>query len=440
MFEELTEKLDGFFRKIRGRGILTESNISESLREVRRIFLQSDVNFKVTKDFISEVSERAVGAEVLKSITPGQQIIKIINNRLIELLGSTNSPLDISGEAPVSVMVTGLQGSGKTTFCGKLSKRLQKKGKKPLLVAADIYRPAAKLQLEILGESIGVPVFSADGDVLDIAKNAMSEAHKFGYDPIIFDTAGRLHIDEDMMSELQSLKTLVKPKEILFVADGMTGQDAVKSAQAFDEKLDITGIVLTKLDGDARGGAALSIRSVTGKPIKFIGVGEKLDDLEPFHPDRIASRILGMGDVVTLVEKVQEKVDIEQAEILARKLQKSEFTLEDFLAQMRQIKSMGSIGDLLKMIPGVGSKLKNVTLDESALKRTEAIICSMTIDERRTPKILDGSRRRRIAQGSGTSVQEVNQLLNQFQQMQKMMKKFGGKGGRRMPAMPFGQF
>ena len=440
MFEELTEKLDGFFRKIRGRGILTESNISESLREVRRIFLQSDVNFKVTKDFISEVSERAVGAEVLKSITPGQQIIKIINNRLIELLGSTNSPLDISGEAPVSVMVTGLQGSGKTTFCGKLSKRLQKKGKKPLLVAADIYRPAAKLQLEILGESIGVPVFSADGDVLDIAKNAMSEAHKFGYDPIIFDTAGRLHIDEEMMTELQSLKTLVKPKEILFVADGMTGQDAVKSAQAFDEKLVITGIVLTKLDGDARGGAALSIRSVTGKPIKFIGVGEKLDDLEPFHPDRIASRILGMGDVVTLVEKVQEKVDIEQAEILARKLQKSEFTLEDFLAQMRQIKSMGSIGDLLKMIPGVGSKLKNVTLDESALKRTEAIICSMTIDERRTPKILDGSRRRRIAQGSGTSVQEVNQLLNQFQQMQKMMKKFGGKGGRRMPAMPFGQF
>ena len=440
MFEELSERLEGFFRKIRGRGILTESNISESLREVRRIFLQSDVNFKVTKDFIAQVSERAVGAEVLKSITPGQQIIKIINDRLIELIGSANSPLDISGEAPVSVMVTGLQGSGKTTFCGKLSKRLQKKGKKPLLVAADIYRPAAKLQLEILGESIGVPVFSADGDVLDIAKNAMSEAHKFGYDPIIFDTAGRLHIDEDMMSELQSLKTLVKPKEILFVADGMTGQDAVKSAQAFDEKLDITGIVLTKLDGDARGGAALSIRSVTGKPIKFIGVGEKLGDLEPFHPDRIASRILGMGDVVTLVEKVQEKVDIEQAEILARKLQKSEFTLEDFLAQMRQIKSMGSIGDLLKMIPGVGSKLKNVTLDESALKRTEAIICSMTIDERRTPKILDGSRRRRIAQGSGTSVQEVNQLLNQFQQMQKMMKKFGGKGGRRMPAMPFGQF
>lgn len=438
MFDELSERLDGFFRKIRGRGKLTEANIQESLREVRRIFLQSDVNFKVTKQFIADVTEKAVGAEVLKSITPGQQIIKIINDRLIELLGGMNAPLDISGDPPVPVMVTGLQGSGKTTFCGKLAKRLLKKGKKPLLVAADIYRPAAKKQLEVLGESIGVKVFTQDGSVLEIAKAAMAEAHKTGADPIIFDTAGRLHIDEEMMNELKSLKEFIKPKEILFVADGMTGQDAVKSAEAFDEALDVTGIVLTKLDGDTRGGAALSIRSVTGKPIKFIGVGEKLEDLEPFHPDRIASRILGMGDVVSLVEKVQDNVNIEQAEKLARKLQKSQFTLEDFLDQMRQIKSMGSIGDMLKMIPGIGSKLKNVSLDEKALGRTEAIICSMTLEERRVPKIIDGSRRRRIAAGSGTSVQAVNQLLNQFQQMQKMMKKFGGKGGKRMPMMPFG--
>jgi signal recognition particle subunit SRP54 len=329
-----------------------------------------------------------------------------------------------------------LQGSGKTTFCGKLAKRLLKKGKKPMLVAADIYRPAAVNQLHVLGESIGVTVYSADGSVIDIAKGALAEAHKTGADPVIFDTAGRLHIDEEMMEELKALKSFIKPKEILFVADGMTGQDAVKSAQAFDEALDFSGIVLTKLDGDARGGAALSIRAVTGKPIKFIGIGEKLSDLESFHPDRIANRILGMGDVVTLVEKVQEKVDADEAEKLARKLQRADFTLEDFLQQMRQLKTMGPLGDMLKMIPGMGSKLKNVSIDENALKRTEAIICSMTKGERNRPAVINGSRRRRIADGSGTSVQEVNQLLNQFQQMQKMMKRMS-KGGKMKQMFPF---
>lgn len=439
MFDELSEKLDGFFRKIRGRGKLTEDNIRESMREVRRILLSSDVNFKVVKQFIAEVEERAVGAEVLRSITPGQMVIKIINDRLIELLGGSNSPLDISGDPPVSVMVAGLQGSGKTTFCGKLAKRLQKKGKKPLLVAADIYRPAAKDQLKVLAESIGADIYIAEGDVLTIAKGALVEANRKGSDPVIFDTAGRLHIDEAMMNEVRELHSFVKPKETLFVADGMTGQDAVKSAQAFNEALPLTGIVLTKLDGDARGGAALSIKAVTGKPIKFIGIGEKLDDLELFHPDRIASRILGKGDVVSLVEKVQEQIDVGEAEKMAKKLQNADFTFDDFLQQMQQIKNMGSLGDILNMIPGVGSKIKNMQVDENALKQTEAIILSMTRDERNRPNIINGSRRLRIARGSGTSVQAVNQLLKQFEQMRKMMKKMttGGRRGMRGMQLPF---
>ena len=437
MFEELTERLGGFFRKIRGRGKLTESNINEALREVRRILLQSDVNFKVVKQFIAEVQEQAVGAEVLKSITPGQQIIKIINDKLIALLGGVNTPLDISGEPPVPVMVVGLQGSGKTTFCGKLAKRLKKKGRQPMMVAADIYRPAAVEQLRILGESIAAPVFCGEGNVLQIARDAMSEAHRLGLDPIIFDTAGRLHIDDEMMNELAALKGLLKPREILFIADGMTGQDAVKSAQAFDETLDFSGIALTKMDGDARGGAALSIRAVTGKPIKYIGVGEKLDDLEPFYPDRIASRILGMGDVVTLVEKAQDQVDAERAEKMAKRFRRAEFTLEDFLEQIHQIKNMGSLGDIIKMIPGMGSKMKNIQPDDGALKRTEAIILSMTLEERNNPNILNGSRRLRIAKGSGASVQEVNQLLNQFNQMMKMMKRMKGRGMRGMQGLPF---
>jgi signal recognition particle subunit SRP54 len=436
MFDELSDKLGTFFRKLKGTGKLTESNINDALREVRRIMLGADVNYKVVKDFIAGVKERAVGVEVLKSITPAQQVIKIINDRLVELLGGVNAPLDISGEPPVPLMVVGLQGSGKTTFCGKLSKRLMAKGKKPVLVGVDIYRPAAFKQLETLGKTIGAKVLGGGAEVMEIAKEAMLEAHRIGANPIIFDTAGRLHIDESMMDELRALKEFLNPKEILFVADGMTGQDAVKSAQAFNEALDFSGIVLTKLDGDARGGAALSIRSVTGKPIKFIGVGEKLDDLETFHPDRIASRILGLGDVITLVEKVQEQYDQKEAEKMAKKLRRADFTLEDFLQQMRQIKNMGSIGDLLKMIPGVGAKLKNVQLDEGALKRTEAIICSMTMKEREFPKVIDGSRRRRIANGSGTSVQEVNQLLNQFNQMKKMMKRMGGKKMKRM-SLPF---
>ena len=437
MFEELTERLGSFFRKIRGRGKLTESNISEALREVRRILLQSDVNFRVVKQFIAEVQEQAVGAEVLKSITPGQQIIKIINDKLVALLGGINTPLDISGEPPVPVMVVGLQGSGKTTFCGKLAKRLEKKDKRPMMAAADIYRPAAVEQLRILGESIEVPVFCGKGEVLQIARDAVREAQRIGLDPIIFDTAGRLHIDDEMMDELAALKGLLKPREILFIADGMTGQDAVKSAQVFDETLNFTGIVLTKMDGDARGGAALSIRAVTGKPIKFIGVGEKLDDLEPFHPDRIASRILGMGDVVTLVEKVQEQVDTQRAEKMAQQFRQAEFTLEDFLEQILQIKNMGSLGDIIKMIPGIGSKMKNIQLEDDALKRTEAIILSMTPKERNKPSILNGSRRMRIAKGSGTSVQEVNQLLNQFNQMMKMMKRMKGRGMKGMQGLPF---
>ena len=436
MFDELSEKLDGFFRKIRGRGKLTEANIKDSLREVRRIMLASDVNFKVVKQFIADVEERALGTDVLKSITPGQMVVKIINDRLIDLLGGMRAPLDISGDPPVPLMVVGLQGSGKTTFCGKLAKRLLKKGKKPLMVAADIYRPAAAQQLKVLGDSLKVPVYIDSGSVQSIAKGALLEAHRIGADPVIFDTAGRLHIDDAMMNELKALKAQLNPWEILFVADGMTGQDAVKSAQAFDDALNFSGIVLTKLDGDARGGAALSIRAVTGKPIKFIGVGEKLDDLEPFHPDRIASRILGLGDVVSLVERVQEQVDTKQAEEMAQKLRKADFTFDDFLQQMQQIKKMGSLGDIMKMIPGVGSKMKNIQMDESALGRTEAIILSMTRQERNTPNIINGSRRLRIAKGSGTSVQAVNQLLNQFQQMKKMMKRMSGKGRRGMQGFP----
>jgi len=437
MFDDLTEKLESFFRILRGRGKLTEDNIRESLREVRRILLGADVNFKVVKQFIADVEERAVGAEVLKSITPGQMVIKIIHGRLVELLGGTHTPLDISGEPPVVVMTAGLQGSGKTTFCGKLAKRLQKKGKKPMLVAADIYRPAAIEQLKTLGASLGVEVFSIPGDVLTIGREALKEAARKGCDPLIFDTAGRLHIDEAMMNELAALKAVIKPKEILFVADGMTGQDAVKSAQAFEQRLNLSGIVLTKLDGDARGGAALSIRAVTGKPIKFIGVGEKLDDLEPFYPDRIASRILGKGDIVSLVEKAQEQVDLKQAEKLALKLRQADFTFEDFLDQMQQIKNIGSLGDILKMIPGAGNKIKAAQLDENALQRSEAIILSMTRQERNNPQIINGSRRLRIAKGSGTSVQEVNQLLKQFEQMKKMMKQFSQRGRKSVRGMPF---
>jgi len=423
MFDELINKFDTVIRKLRGRGKLTEKNIADSMREIRKVLLEADVNYKVVKDFIDRVQTKAVGTEVLQSITPGQQVVKIVYDELVDLLGSSNVPIQVGSVSPSVIMVVGLQGSGKTTFVGKLGNYFRKQGANPLLVAADVYRPAAIEQLETLGKSINIPVFSLGVDKpVKIVKQAVAHARKHGYDRLILDTAGRLHIDETMMLELEEIKNSVKPAEILFVADGMTGQDAVRSAKVFLERLDFDGIVLTKLDGDARGGAALSIRAITGKPIKFITMGEKLDELDPFYPDRIASRILGMGDVVTLVEKVQETVDREQAEKLTQKLKKQAFTLEDFYDQLQQIKRMGSLSQIAGMIPGIGRKMKGPSVDESALIKIEAIISSMTVMERQNPHIINGSRRKRIAMGSGTTVQDVNRLLKQFQTMQKMMK------------------
>lgn len=440
MFEQLTEKFDNFFKRLRGHGKLTEDNIRQSMREVRRILLEADVNLQVTKDFIAAVQERALGQEVLKSVTPGQQVIKIIHDELIALLGEGQAKLDLSALPPVPIMIVGLQGSGKTTLCAKLALHLRRKGKFPLLAAADIYRPAAIDQLKQLGRQMDIPVWSpGQQDPVNICTGALSEARRSSQDVVLMDTAGRLHIDDGMMRELELIRDAVKPSEILYVADGMAGQDAVKAAQEFQNRLEFTGIVLTKLDGDAKGGAALSIRSVTGRPIRFIGTGEKPDALEEFHPDRLASHILGMGDIVTLVEKVQETVDKETAEKLAGKIAKQEFTLEDFLDQLRQIKKMGPLDELLGMIPGLGKQIKDLNLDESELKRTEAIICSMTADERRKPQIINGSRRKRIALGSGARVQDVNQLINQFGQLRSMMKRMGAMKGRRgsMPKIPF---
>ena len=439
MLEDLTQKLESTFRKLRGYGKLNEKNVSDSLKEIRRALLEADVNYKVVKDFIATVQEKAVGEEVLRSVTPGQMIVKIVHDELVRLLGNTTAQLKTAGIPPTIIMLCGLQGSGKTTFAAKLANHLRKSGRKPMLVAADVYRPAAIEQLKILGRGLNIPVYDEGaGEPVKIAFNAISASRNQFCDTVILDTAGRLHIDENMMDELARIKTRVRPHEILFVADGMTGQDAVNTAKEFAEKLDFDGVVLTKMDGDARGGAALSIRSVTGKPIKFIGVGEKTDDVEIFHPDRIASRILGMGDVVTLVEKAQDTIDKEKAEKLEKKLKKAEFDLEDFLDQLQQIKKMGSLESLLKMIPGVGSQLGNAQVDDRGLVRVEAIINSMTRDERRNPRILNGSRRKRIAAGSGTRVQDVNRLMNQFQQMKKMLKQFKGKPGRGLGKMPFG--
>ncbi len=439
MLEELTSKLEATFRRLRGYGKLTEKNIAESLKEIRRALLEADVNYKVVKDFVASVQEKAVGEEVLRSVTPGQMIVKIVHDEMVRLLGGTTATIRTAGIPPTIIMLAGLQGSGKTTFAAKLARYLQKKNRKPLLVAADVYRPAAIQQLKILGRSINVPVYDEGaGDPVKIAFNSISHARQHMLDTVILDTAGRLHIDEQMMEELVKIKNRIRPHEILFVADGMTGQDAVNTAQQFAEKLNFDGVVLTKMDGDARGGAALSIKAITGKPIKFIGVGEKLEDIEQFHPDRMASRILGMGDVVTLVEKAQETIDREKAEKLEKKLRKAEFDLEDFLDQLQQIKKMGSLESLLRMIPGVGSQLKNVQVDERNLIRVEAIINSMTREERRNPKILNGSRRKRIAQGSGTRVQDVNQLMRQFEQMKKMMKQMNKRSFRGLGGMPFG--
>ncbi|MFQ5605343.1 MAG: signal recognition particle protein [bacterium] len=437
MFQDLTEKLEGVFKKLRGHGKLSESNISDAMREVRRVLLEADVNFKVAKDFIARVQGKALGQEVLMSITPAQQVIKIIHDELVSLMGAVESGLKTASMPPTIIMLVGLQGSGKTTLAGKLAKYLKSKGRAPLLVAADLQRPAAIEQLKVVGKQVDAPVLArSDSTPVLVCRDAVEHARKEGFDTVIFDTAGRLHIDTELMAELQEIKECTQPDEILFVADGMTGQDAVNTAKEFAERLDFQGVVLTKLDGDARGGAALSIRAVTGKPIKFISVGEKLDALEKFHPDRMASRIMGMGDVVTLVEKAQQAVDEEKARKLERKLRRQEFTLEDFADQLQQIKNMGPLEELMKMLPGMGGKtMRGMKVDERALVYTEAIINSMTPEERRRPNLINGSRRKRIARGSGTSVQEVNKLLNQFQMMQKMVKKMSKLG---LKGMPFG--
>ncbi|MFH1336779.1 MAG: signal recognition particle protein [Candidatus Zixiibacteriota bacterium] len=423
MFEDLTSKLEGIFKKIRGQGRLSESNIKDALKEVRRALLEADVNYKVVKDFITQVESKAVGQEVLKSITPGQQVIKIVNEELTALLGRDKADMKFSAQPPTIFMLVGLQGSGKTTACGKLARYYRKKGRFPLLVAADVYRPAAIDQLQILGKSLDIPVYTIKDDPVKISESAVEHARKEGKDLVIIDTAGRLHIDEPLMEELRKIKKAVSPQEIILVADAMTGQDAVNIAKTFEEKIGLDGVFLTKMDGDARGGAALSIRAVTGKPIKFVGVGEKLDALEPFYPDRITSRILGMGDVVSLVEKAQEAIDVEEAQKLEKKLRKEAFTFDDFLSQLQQLKKMGPLESILEMIPGLGgASLKGLKIDDKAMIRVEAMINSMTKEERHKPHLIDGGRRRRIAAGSGTSVQDVNQLLKQFFMMQKMIK------------------
>jgi signal recognition particle subunit SRP54 len=426
MFEDLTIKLEGIFKKLRGQGRLSESNIKDALKEVRRALLEADVNYKVVKDFISQVETKAVGQEVLRSITPGQQVIKVVYDELTDLLGKERVEVKFSSQPPTIFMLVGLQGSGKTTACGKLARYYRKKGRFPLLVAADVYRPAAVDQLKILGKSLDLPVFSSNKNPVKICEDSIDQAKKDGRDLLIIDTAGRLHIDEPLMQELSGIKKAVTPQEIILVADAMTGQDAVNIAKTFEEKIGLDGIFLTKMDGDARGGAALSIRAVTGKPIKFVGTGEKLDALEMFYPDRMASRILGMGDVVSLVEKAEEAVSLEEAEKLEKKLRKEAFTLDDFYDQLQQIKRMGPLDSILGMIPGLGGKvMKGLSIDEKAMVRVEAMINSMTKEERSKPHIIDGSRRRRIALGSGTSVQNVNNLLKQFFMMQKMIKNIG---------------
>ena len=443
MFENLSDKLESVFKKLKGQGKLTEKNIEEGLREVRIALLEADVHFRVVKRFIADVRAKALGQEVLTSLTPGQQVVKVVNEQLTELMGTQHEALNLSGPRPVAVMLVGLQGSGKTTTSGKLAVHLRNQGRKPYLVPADVYRPAAIDQLRKLGTQLSVPVYGtqSDMDPVDICLEARVAAQLAGCDTLLLDTAGRLHIDGTLMGELARIKKAVRPADILLVADAMTGQDAVNIAQSFNDALDIGGVVLTKMDGDARGGAALSIKAVTGKPIKFIGVGEKLDQLEAFHPDRMASTILGMGDVLTLIEKAQSVVDEEKAVELEKKLRKSQFTLEDFRDQLIQVRKMGSLSDLLKMIPGMGKmkQMKHLDVDDRELVRIEAIINSMTLKERRNHNIINGSRRKRIAKGSGTRVQDVNSLLKNYTQVMKMMKKLnkGGMRGMGRGMMPF---
>ncbi|RUM35870.1 MAG: signal recognition particle protein [Desulfobulbus sp.] len=440
MFENLTDRLEGVFKKLRGHGTLTEENIAEAMREVRTALLEADVNFQVVKEFVASVTRKAVGKEVLSSLAPGQQVVRVVHDELVELLGKVAEPLRLDGRQPVTIMMAGLQGSGKTTTSAKIAKMLKEKGRKPFLVPADVYRPAAIEQLHVLGEQIGVPVFDSttSQSPVDIARLAVAEAEQKSFDTVLIDTAGRLHVDEELMGELQEIARTVALSEILFVADAMTGQDAVTVADKFNTDLEISGVVLTKMEGDARGGAALSVKTITGKPIKFVGVGEALDALEVFHPDRTASRILGMGDVMSLIEKAEKVVDEKKAKKLARKIQKNAFTLEDFLEQIQQIKKMGNLEQLMGMVPGINKlkQLKNAPKpDEKELFKTEAIIRSMTKKERNNHKIINASRRQRIAKGSGTSVQEVNRVLKSYTMMLKMMKKFRGKsvikGGKR---------
>ena len=434
MFQNLTEKLNNAFKFFRNKGKLTEADVKAGMREIKLALLEADVNFKVVRDFIKMVTERAVGSEVLESLLPAQQVVKIVNEELVKLMGTSQAKLTISPKPPTVVMMVGLQGAGKTTHAGKLAGMYKKQGKKPLLVACDVYRPAAIRQLEILGERLDIPVFTA-GDKekpVKIAKEAMKFAAKNGNDMVFIDTAGRLHIDEELMGELQDIKKAVEPTEILLTVDAMIGQDAVTVAEHFNEQLDVTGVILTKLDGDTRGGAALSVRHVTGKPIKFIGTGEKLDAIEPFYPDRMASRILGMGDVLSLIEKAEQAFDAKQAAELEKKLRASTFTLDDYLEQFGQIRKIGSLESIMGMMPGMNkAALKDAKIDEKQIARTEAIIRSMTKKEREKPEIINASRKIRIAKGSGTTVEDVNKLLKQFDSVRKMMKQFASPGGKR---------
>ena len=427
MFEAISNSLEGIFSKLRSKGRLTESNIRDGIHEVRLALLEADVNYKVVKDFIQHVTDRAVGEEVVKSITPGQQIIKIVHDELINLMGTSDTAIPFNDGEQTLIMLVGLQGSGKTTTAGKLANTIHSKGRKPLLVAADVQRPAAIEQLKVLGEQLTIPVyFESNSQPVRICQNAIKFSKENSNDVIIFDTAGRLHIDDEMMSELKEIKEKIKPHQIYFVCDSMTGQDAVNSAKEFNTKLGFDGVILTKLDGDTRGGAALSIKAVTGKPIKFVGVGEKLDRLEEFHPDRMASRILGMGDIVTLVERAQQAMDLEEAQKLSKKIQDDSLSLDDFLSQLQQIKKMGPLKEIIGMIPGIGNKVDEMNIDEDNFKKIEAIIKSMNREERTNPDIINGSRRQRVAKGSGTAIQDVNQLLKQFRSMKKLIKHFKG--------------
>jgi signal recognition particle subunit SRP54 len=441
-FEGLAGKLQDTLKKLRGAGKLNEKDIKDAMREVRMALLEADVNFKVAKDFVNKVTEKAVGQEILESLTPGQQVVKVVNDELTQLMGTTQSKLAFSSKPPTVFMMVGLQGAGKTTHTGKLGLMLKKQGKNPLFVACDIYRPAAIKQLQVVGQQVGVDVFTMGDQInpVDIAKAGIEFANKNGKDVVLIDTAGRLHIDEELMDELDNIKKSVRPTEILLVVDSMTGQDAVNVAESFNEKLGIDGVILTKLDGDTRGGAALSVKAVTGKPIKFAGMGEKMDELEPFYPDRMASRILGMGDVLTLIEKAQANMDEKKAMELEKKMRTQSFTFEDFLDQLQQMKKMGPLSSLIEMIPGMNSsKMKGLQVDDKEMGRTEAIIHSMTKKERVNPDIINASRRKRIAAGSGTSIQDVNKLLKNFENTKKMMKQFAGmekdikKGKKKMP-------